>query len=243
MSVSVALVGDYDERVVAHQAIPMALEQARRSPLQRANGDDLAKQLPAIDISWEWIPTASIENRESIAAYDGIWCVPGSPYRSMAGALTAIRYAREQSVPFLGTCGGFQHAVIEYARNVLGWANAEHGETAPKAERAVIAELRCALVEATESVRLFPGTRIAAAYGKAEVVEGYRCSYGLNPEYQELLVAGPLRAAADDATGAIRAVELTGHPFYVATLFQPERAALRGDVAPLVREFVRACGN
>ncbi len=63
----------------------------------------------------------------------------------MDGALLAIRYAREQKRPFLGTCGGFQHAIIEYARNVLGWADADPAETAPDAARPVIAPLQCAL--------------------------------------------------------------------------------------------------
>lgn len=131
--------------------------------------------------------------------------------------------------------------MIEYARNVLGWTDAEHVETAPKAARAVISPLACSLIEATAAVRLFAGTRIAAAYGTGSVTEGYRCSYGLNPEFREALVAGPLRASADDEAGELRAVELDGHPFFVATLFQPERAVLRGESAPLELAFVRAC--
>jgi CTP synthase (UTP-ammonia lyase) len=71
--------------------------------------------------------------------------------------------------------------------------------------------------------------------------EGYRCRYGLNPKFQVELVAGPLRAGADDETGEVHAVELDGHPFFVATLFQPERAALKGQAVPLVEAFVRAC--
>jgi CTP synthase (UTP-ammonia lyase) len=161
----------------------------------------------------------------------------------MDGALLAIRHARESAVPFLGTCGGFQHAVVEYARNVLGWADAEHAETAPGGFRTVISPLKCALVEATGSVRLFPSTRIASAYGVNETIEGYRCSYGLNPEFQAALVAGPLRASADDETGEVRAVELDAHPFFVATLFQPERAALAGKSVPLAVAFVSACAT
>ena len=159
----------------------------------------------------------------------------------MDGAPFAIRHARERDVPFLGTCGGFQHAVIEYARNVLGWADADHGETSPDAERAVISLLECALVEATDTVRLFPNTRIASAYGASEITEGYRCRYGLNPAFQAALIAGPLRATADDRSGEVRAVELEGHLFFVATLFQPERAALKEQTAPLVVAFISAC--
>ena len=226
-SVMIGLIGDYSQSVPAHQAIPLALQRAARAL--------------HIEVGLEWVPTEEVTSVSRISRFDGLWCVPASPYRSMDGALFAIRYARENLVPFLGTCGGFQHAVVEYARNVLGWADAEHAETAPDAARAVISPLECALVEATGSVRLFSGTRIASAYGVSETTEGYRCRYGLNPDFQAALVAGPLRAAADDETGEVRAVELDGHPFFVATLFQPERAALKGESAPLVAAFVQAC--
>ena len=186
------------------------------------------------------MPTGEIRDPSRVAAFDGLWCVPASPYRSMEGALLAIQFAREHGRPFLGTCGGFQHAIIEYARNVLGWADAEHAETAPGASRPVIAPLACGLVEATGAVRFRPGSRIEAAYGCDRSTEGYRCRYGLNPEFQATLVSGPLRAGAHDATGETRAVELDGHPFFLATLFQPERAALKGQCPPLVAAFVRA---
>lgn len=226
-NITVGLIGDYCQSVPAHQAIPHALK--------------LAADALHMEVGFEWVPTDEVTAISRISRFDGLWCVPASPYRSMDGALLAIRHARESNLPFLGTCGGFQHAVIEYARNVLGWADAEHAETAPSAARAVISALQCALIEATVPVRLFPGTRIASAYGVNETIEGYRCSYGLNPEFQAELVAGPLRAAADDETGEVRAVELGGHSFFVATLFQPERAALKGQLSPLVVSFVSAC--
>ncbi|HEY1015961.1 MAG TPA: CTP synthase [Herpetosiphonaceae bacterium] len=227
-AIRIGLIGDYDPAVPAHQAIPLALARA---------GADAA-----IAVEWRWLPTEEIAGAGQLAPFQGLWCVPASPYRSAEGALLAIRHARERLTPFLGTCGGFQHAILEYARNVLGWEDADHGETAPGAERAVIAPLACALVEATGAVRFAPGSLLATAYGADEAVEGYRCRYGLNPEFQAALLAGPLRAAATDEAGEIRAVELDGHPFFAATLFQPERAALSGRAAPLVEAFVRACG-
>jgi CTP synthase (UTP-ammonia lyase) len=222
----IGLIGDYDATVLAHQAIPVAL--------------GLAEETLALSVVFEWVPTVEIRDRSRIADFTGLWCVPASPYRSMEGALLAIQFAREHGRPFLGTCGGFQHVVIEYARNVLGWADAEHAETAPDAVRPVIAPLACGLVEATGAVQFRPGSRIAAAYGCETSTEGYHCRYGLNPRFQATLVSGPLRAGAHDATGEIRAVELDGHPFFLATLFQPERAALKGRCPPLVADFVRA---
>lgn len=133
--------------------------------------------------------------------------------------------------------------MIEYARNALHWPDAEHAETSPDAYRAVIAPLECPLVEAKGTVKFVVGSRIACAYGTAEAHEGYRCSYGVNPKFQAELVAGPLRASAHDAEGELSAVELDAHPFFIATLFQPERAALQGQLPPLVAAFVTACGK
>lgn len=235
--VRVGLVGDRDDGVPAHRAVPLALALA---------GDQLG-----VAVAGEWVPTATVDPNDpaALAAYDGLWCVPASPYRSMEGALTAVRFARETGRPFLGTCGGFQHAVIEYARHVLGWADADHAETAPAdtAARLVISPLACALVETVGKVRLREGSRLSAIYGRAEVAEGYRCRYGLNPAFRAALASGgglpSLRVAAEDESGEVRALELDGHPFFIATLFQPERAALRGDLPPLAAAFVRAAAR
>ena len=187
-----------------------------------------------------WLPTDQIGDGAALAEFDGLWCVPASPYRSTAGALVAIRVARERQLPFLGTCGGFQHAVIEYARNVLGWADAEHAETAPQAARQVIVPLLCSLVEVSEAVHLLGGSRLAKAYGTPDIVEGYHCNYGLAAGFREALADGPLRVNALDDAGEVRGVELDDHPFFVATLFQHERNALQGRVSPPVRAFVQA---
>lgn len=225
--VHIALIGDFNASVPAHRAIPVALE--------------LAQAALNVALTCEWIPTESILDESRVRDFHGLWCVPASPYRSEEGALLAIRFARENHRPFLGTCGGFQHLILEYARNVLGWADAEHGETHPNSARAVIAPLACSLVEATNVVRFEKGSRIAKFYGASESSEGYRCNYGLNPEFQSTLVSGPLRASAHDETGEVRAVELDAHPFFVGTLFQPERAALKGIAPPLVAAFAGAC--
>jgi CTP synthase (UTP-ammonia lyase) len=228
-TIAVGLVGDYDQTVPAHQAIPLALQSA---------SDSLG-----IALAFGWVPTNEINTASRISSFDGIWCVPASPYRNMDGALLAIRHAREHRVPFLGTCGGFQHAVIEYARDVLGWKDAEHAETAPDAQRAVIAPLECSLVEAKGRVRFSPNSRIARAYQSTDAVEGYRCRYGLNATFQASLLAGPLRASAEDENGEVRGIELDEHPFFVATLFQPERAALAGKPVPLAIAFLQACAT
>ncbi|MEK1839630.1 MAG: CTP synthase [Pseudomonas sp.] len=228
-AIRIALIGDYDPQVTAHQAIPVALGMAAEHSGQ--------------DIQFQWLATDQIDADTPLEEFDGFWCVPASPYRDMDGALRAIRFAREQQRPFLGTCGGFQHAVLEFARNVLGWSDAEHGETSPDATRALLTPLTCSLVEAVDSIHLVEGSLIAKAYENAEIREGYRCRYGVNPEFERELLKQQLHAVGHDSMGDLRAVELKDHPFFVATLFQPERAALKGHLPPLVRALIEACAR
>lgn len=228
-SLQIGLIGDRNDGVVAHRAIPLAL--------------GMAADACGVEIEPVWVPTEQVGDGAALAELDGIWCVPASPYRDMDGALKAIRVARERHVPFLGTCGGFQHAVIEYARNVLDWPDAEHAETAPQAERHVIVPLLCSLVEVNNAVHLVEGSRLAQIYGTGSIVEGYYCSYGLSPGFRNALADGPLRIDALDDAGDVRGVELDSHPFFFATLFQHERGALQGRLPPLVRAFVQAMSD
>lgn len=222
----VALIGDYDSSVIAHQAIPEAL------------------RLAGLETAPAWVDTLSIRDAASdLDEFDGIWCVPASPYANMDGALDAIRFARESGRRFLGTCGGFQHAAIEFARNVCGLTEAGHAETHPEAVALVVAPLACSLVEESEELIQKEGSKVREAYCAERITEGYHCSYGLNPAYVDVLESHGLRATAHGVNGEVRAVELEGHPFFVATLFQHERRALRGEVSPLVVKFLDQSGG
>jgi CTP synthase (UTP-ammonia lyase) len=223
----VALVGDYNAAVAAHQAIPEALRLA---------GHELG-----VGVEWQWLHTALLQHpAEQLASFDGIWCVPASPYENPQGALDSIRYAREMQVPFLGSCGGFQHAIVEYARNVIGIEGADHAETQPSGDALVISPLACSLVEKSEKISLAERGRLREAYGSGMITESYHCSYGINPEYAMQLFSQALRPTAWGAGGEIRAAEFDGHPFFVGTLFQSERRALKGEAPPLVVAFVDA---
>jgi CTP synthase (UTP-ammonia lyase) len=225
---TIALVGDYSASVVAHRAIPRAL-------------DLVASAGP--DIAWHWVATRDIRDASrDLARYAGVWVVPASPYENMTGALDAIRWARETRRPLLGTCGGFQHALIEFARNVAGLKGADHAETNPDASTLVVAPLSCAMVEKTGPLCFEPGSLIQRAYAADSATEGYHCHYGLNPAHRADFERHGLRFTAFDGNDEIRAAELpqAAHPFFVGTLFQPERAALRGVVPPLVSAFVTA---
>jgi CTP synthase (UTP-ammonia lyase) len=224
-SLVVGLIGDYSPDKPAHLAIPKALE--------------LARVACGRDVAWRWIETRTLRvPDDDLADCAGIWVAPGSPYVNMAGVLESIRWARQEGRPFLGTCGGFQHALIEFGRNVAGLAGADHAETAPDAQILLVTRLACSLVEKSGAVRLVSGSRLRAAYGADEATEGYHCNYGLNATYQRALEEAGLRFTAFDGEGAVRAAELPAHPFFVGTLFQPERAALRGKLPPVVKAFV-----
>jgi CTP synthase (UTP-ammonia lyase) len=225
-TVRICLIGDYDPQVTAHQAIPKALALA---------ANDNAVQ-PA------WLGTENALEAD-LNAYAGFWCVPASPYRSMEGALRVIRFARETGRPFLGTCGGCQHAILEFARNVLNISGAGHAECDPSSAEPVIAKLSCSLVEVEETLHLIPGTRLHQIYGTDEIRETYHCSFGPNPDYVARLRNGGLKVGATGPNREVRAIELPEHRFFFGTLFQPERSALKGTSHPLISAFVKAASS
>jgi len=226
--IQVGLVGDYDAGTTAHVAIPKALAFAATAEKH--------------EIEAAWLPTQSLtpDAEKQLQRFDGIWCVPGSPYQNMDGALNAIRFTRERRRPFLGTCGGFQHALIEYARNVRGLAGADHAESNPAAAMPLIAPLACVLRGVGGKIRFKPQSRVRQIYGCDEAMEEFNCEYGLNSRYVAIFEEGPLRISGVDGNDEVRVVELDDHTFFVATLFQPERSALRDVAHPLIRAFVKA---
>ncbi|OGF17796.1 MAG: hypothetical protein A2W00_05985 [Candidatus Eisenbacteria bacterium RBG_16_71_46] len=226
----VGLIGDFDPHEPPHAAIPPALQRSAA-----AGG---------LTLESAWLDTQGLEHapEQALAAFDALWCVPKSPYLSMSGALRGIRYARENGLPFLGTCGGFQHAVVEYARNVLGMTEAGHAEVHAGVTLPLVTKLDCPLVGTRGSVRLLPDTWARMIYDRDETTEVYHCRYGLNSHFRAALEQGGLVVSGEDAAGDARVLELPGHPFFVCTLFQPERSTLDGSAHPLIDAFVRAVG-
>ena len=147
----IALVGDRSPSVRSHTRIPGLLEAlARRDQLI---------------LDAYWIPTPDAESPGALDGFDAVWLVPGSPYRSEEGALAAVRTAREQGIPFLGTCAGFQHALLEFARNVCGRSGAAHAENRPEAEDLLIVPLACSLVGHEGAVEVSPDRWRSACSG------------------------------------------------------------------------------
>jgi CTP synthase (UTP-ammonia lyase) len=220
----IALVGDRSPSVRAHARIPLLVDALRRR-------DDLV-------VDPYWVPSEAAH--DGLDGFDGIWVLPGSPYRDRDGALAAVRTARERGIPFLGTCGGFQHAVLELARDVCGIAGAGHAEYGEPAAEAIIVALECSLVGHEGAIRYAPGSLMQRIMGVERSVERYHCSYGLDPRYAEVLAAHGVRFTAHDDDGAARALELDGHPFFVGTLFQPELAGDGTRAHPVIRAFAAA---
>lgn len=226
--VRIGVIGDYSSEVKTHIAIPQALQLV---------ANDLE-----VTVDIEWIPTPQLESNvtEQLKSFDGLWAAPATPYVSMDGALAGIRYAREHEIPFLGTCGGYQHMLIEFARHVIGLTDAEHAESSPDASTLIVTPLSCSMNEQTHQFVLVPASRIARIYNATEIQEQYGiCNYGLNPAFRPLFAQHGLHISATDLNGEARIAELEDHPFYIGTLFQPERSAFQSIVHPLIRELVR----
>jgi CTP synthase (UTP-ammonia lyase) len=226
-SLRVAVIGDRDPAFPPHLATDDALRHA-------------AAHL-GIGVGVRWLATEPLESDlAEVKAADVLWCAPGSPYRSLLGALAALRHGREHSVPTLGTCGGCQHMVIEYARHVLGYEDAQHAEYDPYASTLFVSELTCSLAGKTMPVTLAPGSRVAALYGRTEVEEEYYCNFGLDPRQQGTLHEGGFLVTGVDGDGEARVLEIPGHPFYVATLFVPQARSRPEAPHPLVVGLLRA---
>ena len=207
----IALVGDRSANVRAHARIPTLI--------------DALLQRDGIALDSYWIATPDVAGCD-LGRFDAIWLLPGSPYDSADGAIAAVRTAREQRLPFLGTCGGFQYALLEFARDVCGLSAVENAEVTPEADAHLIVQLECSLKGHEEAVMIVPGTRTAKISGPGRRTERYHCDYGLNPAYLERLSQGGLVFSGFDDSGQVRIAELPGHPFFIGTLFQPE---LHGD--------------
>ena len=229
--VVLGIVGDYDGTFVPHVRTNEAVQHA-------AHALGLA-----LDASW--IPTAECESDAArrLAGCDAVWISPGSPYRSMRGALAAIRACRLGGIPLLATCGGCQHVIIEYARSVLGYVEAEHAEHDPYASTLFVTPLSCSLAGKTMAVTLDAGSPIAEVYGRTQIEEQYYCNFGLNPVYEQTVHDGGLRIVGRDAGAEPRIFTLPAHPFFVATLFVPSLTSTAGRPHPLIMAFLRAAAG
>ncbi|MCP4749917.1 MAG: hypothetical protein GY866_03400 [Proteobacteria bacterium] len=132
---------------------------------------------------------------------------------------------------------------MEYAKNVSGWKDLVHEETAPDNQKPFIDKLSCSLVGETQRINIEPETLASRIYGENSSTEQFNCSYGLNEEYLDHVANWALKITGKDENGEARIVELPNHRFFVATLFLPQLSSSLEAPHPLIVEFVRTAGN
>lgn len=189
----------------------------------------------------EWIQTDVLSEffDKEIFSLDGILMSMGTPYSDMASALKVIKYARENEVPLMAICGGFQHMLLEYARNVKGITNAEHEETSPGAENLLITSLSCSLVGKTENLKVTnKKSKLYEILGTENFEGKYHCNYGLNNKFEDVLFDETLISTVVNEENEIRAIELKGHRFFIATLFQHQLYSEEGNPSKLLTAFI-----
>jgi CTP synthase (UTP-ammonia lyase) len=226
----IAILGDFNPAYTTHHALNDSVRHVQ-------------KRLDE-DIRFDWISTDLFDSTMAFDRYCGLWIAPGSPYRDMKNVLDAIAYSRRNRIPTFGNCGGFQHMIIEYSRNVCGIVHADHEETNPGSKDLLISKLSCSLVEQEEQLRIVDKQSILFRIIKEERLPGkYFCNYGINSQYLDVLTAHGLKPTALSDDGQVRAFEIVNHPFFLGTLFQPALTSTPNEPNPLILEFVRISIN
>ena len=235
----VAIVGKYTHVRDAYKSIIEAFVHAGAANRARVN--------------LRWVESTDVETRGAaalLADVDGILVPGGFGERGIEGKIAAVRHAREKSVPYFGICLGMQVATIEFARDVVGWADANSSEFDAACEHKVIDLLpdQTAVTEKGGTMRLGAykcalkqGSLAARAYGATEVNERHRHRYEWNNVYtQPLTSRGLVISGKCVGRELVEIVELPDHPWFLAVQFHPELRSRPHDPHPLFRDFVRA---
>jgi CTP synthase len=239
--VTIGIVGKYVEYEDSYKSLKEAL-------VHGALAHNLKLQV-------NWIEAEGLEAGDAAALaqledYDGILVPGGFGKRGIEGMLVAIRYARENKIPYFGICLGMQTACIEFARNVCGLADANSSEFDPATPHRVIYKLRelRGVEELGGTMRLGawpckiePGTLAYQVYGKTEISERHRHRYEFNREYEGTLTAGGLRISGSTPDGTyVEMVEIPGHPYFIGCQFHPEFKSKPLEPHPLFKAFIGA---
>ena len=238
-SVTIGLVGKYVQLHDAYLSVAEALRHA---------GFFLDAKVSIRWIDSELVTAETVES--TLAGLDGILVPGGFGSRGIEGMILAAQYAREKNIPYFGICLGMQVAVIEYARHVLGIADANSGEFAPEGLHKVIDYMpgQSDAVDKGGTLRLGsypcfirPGTTMERCYGVGEISERHRHRYEFNNEYREALAAAGLTLSGLSPDGRlVETVELSDRPFYVGVQYHPEFKSRPNKPHPLFKGFVAA---
>jgi CTP synthase len=239
--VTIGIVGKYVEYEDSYKSLKEALVHG-----------SLAHNLK-LHLNWieaEGLETGDRTYEEQLAEYDGILVPGGFGKRGIEGMLIAIRYARENKVPYFGICLGMQTACVEFARNVCGLADANSSEFNPATPHRVIYKLRelRGVEELGGTMRLGawtckiePGTLAHRIYGQTEISERHRHRYEFNREYEETLTAGGLKISGSTPDGTyVEMVEIEDHPHFIGCQFHPEFKSKPLEPHPMFKSFIGA---
>jgi CTP synthase len=243
--VSIAIVGKYVEYEDSYKSLKEALTHG-----------SIAQNLK---LKVTWIEAEGLESKtpddksyeDQLEGFDGILVPGGFGKRGIEGMLNAIRYARENNVPYFGICLGMQTACIEFARNVCGLKDANSSEFDPSSQHRIIYKLRelLGVEEMGGTMRLGAwtcilqeGTLASKAYrGATEISERHRHRYEFNREYEALLTGAGLRISGNTPDGTyVEIVELPDHPFFLGCQFHPEFKSKPLEPHPLFHTFIAA---
>jgi CTP synthase (UTP-ammonia lyase) len=203
---------------------------------------DAALALLSQHVECGWVGTDTAPARD-LAGADGVWLLPGTPYRDDDVALAAVRHCLATGTPFLGTCGGFQYACVELARSQAGIGAAASAELVPDGEALVVVPLSCTLYGERRTVTPVRGTRLAAICGDVPFAGYHHCGYGLSDAYVPVLRDAGVVISAHAPDAGVEAVELPDHPFFLATAFQPQVGSSdSGVLHPLLVALLDAAG-
>lgn len=220
----IVILGEYSPTVENHHKTDLALSHS-------------AAKL-RIECDSEWVSTDAVTG-ELLSKADALWITTGL-LKNQENAIGAIKTARRNGIPTLGTCGGFQHMVLEYARNVLEIYDAQHVEYHPTTGLPLISEFACSLKGKVMNLTLLPNSRAESIYGGREVKEHYYCKFGINSEYNSLFHAASFRPIGFDAAGEIRILDLQHHPFFLGTLFVPQARSTAEEPHPIISGWLTA---
>jgi len=237
--VTIGLIGKYLELQDAYKSILESFVHA---------GAINECQVQVLNVHSEFITHDNVS--EKLAGLDGLLVAPGFGHRGVEGKIVAVKFARENNLPFFGICLGMQMAVIEFARNVLGLKEAHSTEMDPDSREPVID-----LMEEQKKITAKGGTMRLGAYaceirnntlayriyGYSPVSERHRHRWEFNNKYLEQFEnAGMIASGKNPATGLVEIVELANHPFFIGVQYHPELKSTVENPQPIFVQFIRA---
>jgi CTP synthase len=237
--VTIGLIGKYIELQDAYKSILESFVHA---------GAMNECKVKIVDVHSETITEDNVA--EKLSKLDGLLVAPGFGNRGVEGKITAVKYARENDLPFFGICLGMQMAVIEYARNILGWADANSTEMEKATQHPVIdlmdEQKDITAKGGTMRLGAYPcqikeGTLAHAIYGTTEISERHRHRWEFNNKYiTDFEKAGLIPSGKNPATGLVEIVELPNHPFFIGVQYHPELKSTVENPQPIFVHFVKA---